>query len=261
MADNTEGPGDTGIPSGAPASAIHAQPHFRTFSVVGPVDSRKRVQPTTSTPFCCIAHLLAQFPDGFQDPGSGFLLPNGVIVTAGHCLRNPTHGGLAVNIRVSLARDGSTEPFGFDHVTTPHLRLSMIHQDVGAILLPAGTPRPNAWFGAWNVSNTALQGVAVASAGYPAVLPQGVVGTPGTMWWAGGNVYGLTGNAEFSHTVDTSAGQSGSPVWTVNGGNAWAVGIHIAAVGGINRAARITTALKNEMMIWINQNSPPPSHA
>jgi V8-like Glu-specific endopeptidase len=78
--------------------------------VIGP-DSRVRITPTTSAPYSSICRLSVSFPSGAEGFGSGVIIGNHWVITAGHVLYDPFEGGYA-NVVVQPAYDAGATPFG-----------------------------------------------------------------------------------------------------------------------------------------------------
>ena len=102
---------------------------------------------------------------------------------------------------------------------------------------------------------TSVNGIQVLSAGYPGDLP------PGTMWKGSGNVTVARNKLEILHTINTLGGQSGSPIWTMDNGQACLIGIHTGpghkaqAPDGSwryinNEAVLITPSVSNMISSW-----------
>lgn len=55
-----------------------------------------------------------------------------------------------------------------------------------------------------------------------------------------------------TYDIDTTGGQSGSPVWVLQDGNRYGVGIHTNGANSGNSATRISGAVFNNMPTWKN---------
>ena len=56
-----------------------------------------------------------------------------------------------------------------------------------------------------------------------------------------------------TYDIDTMGGQSGSPVWILQNGQRYGVGVHTNGASTGNSATRIDTAVYNRMLGWKNE--------
>lgn len=80
-------------------------------SVCG-IDERKKVIATTQLPYMAICKLYMKASNGLNYVGSGWLIQNNVLITAGHCVYNKSSGGWKESIIVIPGKSGLTEPYG-----------------------------------------------------------------------------------------------------------------------------------------------------
>ncbi len=184
-----------------------------TESVIGP-DGRTRVTPTTGYPARAVGQI-----EGFDDVTGGFtctgwLIDQNTVLTSGHCVH--PQGTASTNFAESLeffaGRNGPTDPQpGCDATNfftpTKWSVNESEYADWALIQLDCTVGDTVGWFGFFSVAGkTALRLSQARVQGYPGDKPDG------TQW-------GMTDRIEASQTrmvfydIDTSAGQSGSPVW------------------------------------------------
>ncbi|XP_013382635.1 uncharacterized protein LOC106153303 [Lingula anatina] len=230
-------------------------------NVIG-VDDRLRVSPTKSPPYRWVCYLHIQTANGKYFRGTGFfsnILGPGyrfVILTCGHNLYSRKHGGYMKSVTVIPARDGESAPFGQFTVSKDSFRVSQAYvekelpdDDYGAIFVKDSSIRATIpsdvgyGFGSEFLSDSEFRRRVVHVCGFPGDKPDS------TMWIGGGMVEGVSSRM-FGYTTDTTAGNSGSPVWTWNVYNWKVVGIHAYGGNRENSACRITRAMANEIKLW-----------
>ena len=228
-------------------------------SIIG-TDDRTRILETTLSPWRRICALEMEGSNGAGFIGTGWLAGPRTIVTAGHCVHHPDMGGWARTIRVAPGRNGNELPF--DQITAK--RFSSIDAwtgahdpdfDYGCIHLDADLGETTGWFAIAALSDAELARRRVNISGYP--------GTPGfgrEQWFHSNGVLRTTDRRVF-YDVDTTAGQSGAPVWIYLDGSddPLVVSIHAYGVGGTppslkieaNSAPRIIPEVAKLIEGWI----------
>lgn len=212
-------------------------------------DNRAKIGDTTEFPWSAIC---AIYIEGRTTSGraSGFFISPQCIITAGHVVYPDRHWLNAITI--VPGQNGSNAPFGKQRLVRDQslmlsapiewLRDGNSNFDYGAILLPDTFlyDRVRAYFDyTKDASPRELN-----NSGYPADK------SAGTQWFNGGSVE-RQDFYRFFYLIDTNAGQSGSPVWTLNGEARRAVGVH--AYGGCpNSAIRCSSAVALHWRAWIN---------
>jgi glutamyl endopeptidase len=217
-------------------------------------DERVRITPTTQNPWRWNCQLIITLQSGGKARGTGFLIGNGTVMTAGHCV-HPGKGGntkFYKQIEVIPGMDGSNRPYGtyFGYSSKNQLRSvvgwkddGLPTHDYGAIILDNGKPGKAIGYFGWAVyPDSTLNGMFVNTAGYPGDKPSG------TQWFMAGKITSVEAR-RLHYMIDTYAGQSGQAVYQLTGGNRYAVGIH--AYGNCpNKATRIVTAVSDNMKNW-----------
>lgn len=71
---------------------------------------------TTVLPASAVVQILATFPNGEVDQGTGTMVNQNTVLTAGHCVYKYSAGGFAKSIEVIAGRNGNAEPFSVAHM-------------------------------------------------------------------------------------------------------------------------------------------------
>ncbi|MCD0459975.1 trypsin-like serine peptidase [Roseiconus lacunae] len=213
--------------------------------IFGP-DDRKQVHETTRHPFSCLCALDILAPNNQKFVGTGWLIDSQTVVTAGHCVYMKKLGGWAKAIDVYPGRNGSRvyhraaakrliSVRGWTEKRSPP-------SDYAAIKLTepldeAGT------MGFGVMKEDKLRKFRFHVVGYPGDKPR-------TMW---GHVRKLKDVTEdqLIYETDTFGGNSGGPVFAVDGGKVWSVGIHNYGDISGNLATRITKPVYDNFMRWM----------
>ena len=171
-------------------------------------------------------------------------------MTAGHCVYLHNEGGWAKSITVMPGRNGSALPFGASTATsfrsvTGWTKGPNPDFDYGCIILPT-RDRLGARTGSFGfayMGDSSLKQKYLNLSGYPFDKPAG------TQWYHHCRVKKVTSRRVF-YNIDTVGGQSGSPVWYIQNGKRYAVGIHAYGATSGNSATRITKPVFNLMKTW-----------
>src|SRR5262249_41081092 len=159
--------------------------------------------------------------------GSGAIVDNFHVLTAGHCIYSAADGGFAKSIRVVPELNGSYQPYGYANMVYERTYTSFMNydrghpgttatniNDIGLLTLDRNIGRSTGWIGYGFDDNNArfAAGRIFNTAGYP-----GSHGYDGYhMYYSGGAIAGLSGDGlsfQFYESQITAwPGQSGSPV-------------------------------------------------
>jgi V8-like Glu-specific endopeptidase len=224
-------------------------------------------------PFSAIAHIVSEFgATAGREQGTGFLIEPGIALTAAHVLHSPTSGPAS---RIAFTLGCRVEGIAFG----PNPRYSMSidaarwripeawsegnfgeEVDYAAIFLPDG-------HGTEACGHLILDNVqaefldkranyettTLLVAGFPYDKPYG------SLWFARGTLRSV-GERVIRHLVDTTRGQSGSPLFAVGLERATGqkipivFGIHSrAGFGNFNIARRIDAGLLRDLKRWKSQ--------
>lgn len=206
-----------------------------------PVESQKVFQ----APYNRICSLSIARPGAPPMVGTGWLLNDRTVVTAGHCLHDPVYGP-AASVTAIPARDGDYAPFGWATATRWATAPGWV-----------GTWLPAADFGvAFFDTPFAVGGLAFAPAsdarlplldlilsGYPSY------GTADRQLYAKGRVNSVEADA-LGYFLDTTEGESGAPLLAPFGNTAFVIGIHTLGGYDENRGVRLTAPVCEILDAW-----------
>lgn len=215
-------------------------------------DDRIRVQATTSYPWRAICALRITAANGKRFIGTGWLVSARTVITAGHCVYMHNEGGWVRSVEVIAGLNDGSQPYG--RFTGTALRSvtgwtsgKKRQNDYGAIILPANA-RPGATVGTFGFatrSDSFLKAAALNLSGYP-----GDKG--GNQQWFMAQKTKSVSSRVITYNIDTMGGQSGSPVWILQNGARYAVGIHTNGSSSGNSATRIESNVFNNLLSWKN---------
>jgi V8-like Glu-specific endopeptidase len=229
----------------------------RPERVFGP-DDRQWV-PNKSYPYNTICSLLVNH-NGKESIGSGWLVHPRVILTCAHVLRNkltrqlPNHVDIWAG-RFHNSRLNASAGDLFNFVIHPAYSGKDVDEfDVGAILLSEPILAPNQIILLRSKSEAQLKSATLEIAGYPKFVREDQFDGEELFWAEGPASEVFPGR--FEYTIDTSPGQSGSPVLyyeaVAGGTKCFAVGIHSdGPENAANSAVRIRPDVINEVNRWI----------
>lgn len=223
------------------------------MEVIIGADNRVRINPTTSYPWRAICALKITAKNGARFIGTGWLVSPRTVITAGHCLYLHDAGGWAKSVEVIPAMNDASRPYGSFvgtslRSTTGWVNSRNRENDYGAIILPSNA-RPGdsvGYFGFAVRDNNFLMNAALNLSGYP-----GDKG--GNQQWFMAQRPKSVSSRVITYDIDTMGGQSGSPVWVLQNGNRYAVGIHTNGHSSGNSATRIESNVYNNILNWKNQ--------
>jgi len=261
--DNQDGTGDD-VGSERAAAEVFLDPYYASYHddrpasarnlpslevIIGP-DNRTRINPTTSYPWRAICALKIRSRTGKNYIGTGWFISPRTVMTAGHCVFLHDEGGWAQHIEVIPGRNDASSPYGsavsssFRSVTgwTSSRNRDF---DYGCIILPTNKRlgATTGFFGFANRNDATLLSKTLNLSGYP--------GDKGgnQQWFHALPPKSLTART-IVYNIDTFGGQSGSPVWYLESGNRYAVGVHTNGASSGNSATRIVTDVYNNMLSW-----------
>ena len=233
-------------------------PEMRSASaqeVIIGADNRVRVNPTTAYPWRAICALKITARNGQRYIGTGWLIGSRTVITAGHCVFMHDAGGWPASIEVIPALNDASRPYGsaissdFRSVTGWTSSRNRDY-DYGAIILPANKRLGDTvgYFGFATRNDATLQNAALNLSGYP-----GDKG--GNQQWFMAQRPSSVGSRVLTYQIDTYGGQSGAPVWILENGNRYGVGIHTNGAASGNSATRIVQDVYNNMVNWKAQGA------
>ncbi|MBL8484961.1 MAG: trypsin-like serine protease [Rhodocyclaceae bacterium] len=228
---------------------LRVEPLAQASGVIGD-DDRKSVPDPTAAPWRMVCHLIIQDDANQFHTGTGWLAGPSTIFTAGHNLLNHETGRHALRVWAVPGRNGNSAPNGqfegpaFD--VHPRWRDADVPDcDLGVVWLAQAIGHNLGWFGFSVQPDRVLQGLLVRCSGYPDD-PRRF----GTQWFAD-SAARVVAPQLLGYTLDTTTGQSGSPVFAQDGsGRATAVGVHVNGVTTENLAVRVTQGIFDQMTRW-----------
>ncbi len=230
--------------TGSPAAAAEAVPFDGLESIIGR-DERVRVNNTTLTPFRSICRLEVTFPNNKVYTGTAAFVGRRVLLSNAHVVYSKADGGWAKRIRVAPGRDGASEPYGAQFAIDARVPTEWIKKqgnrdfDISWIILPDATlyNRVGYFFGYETNTDARLKTMELNLSGYHG-------DKNGQQWRAFGGGNQKVSKSQFRHSLDTSKGASGSPVWRFESstGRRFLVAAHCAGLENqYNIATRMTT--------------------
>jgi V8-like Glu-specific endopeptidase len=206
--------------------------------VCGVYPDRNKVGTATILPYKAICKLYICWEPGDMEPGTGWLVHQDKLYTAGHCVRKRDYRKWAKSIVVVPAMAGLNEPYGRYQAialatTQGWIDSGTLRYDMGAIKLAAP------------VRSTDVLTPVVADpptgkvCGYPKEMSTGVF-----QYEQSGSL--TKENGQFKYEIDTSVGQSGSPLLM---DQTQAVGIHHSG-GCPNRASALYRQFIDDIARW-----------
>jgi len=226
-------------------------------------DDRHEVSATLAYPFRMICSLVMRWPGGFESAGTGFLIGQRTVITAGHCLLPRAGHPLPEEILVKPARAGQNEPFAgqfpnlFGERVSLHPRWSNGFDprfDVGALQLGRAIGETTGWFRVGVRGADELERHWAHVTGYPGdkvvSLASGET-LPAAAQYHHATPIETVHDARVYYPADTFGGQSGAPVYIIEAdGRATVVGVHAYGTGADDASGGL--AFENNSAAWID---------
>ena len=221
-------------------------------SIIGE-DDRIQITDTTVYPWRAIAYLELYQGGVFVSDCTGTFVGPDVLITAAHCLYDPIFGWTE-SIAVVPGKNGLLEPYGFEWalnwwVPDAWISTGGSNWDWGVIKLPTeALGNTVGWFTIAILTTGTLSRADFLPAivGYPGDMPQG------TMWGAAEDAFLAVHDFTLDYVIDTTPGQSGSAIFSVNT-DEWflgaVVGIHTGGVVSFNTGQRIDDVLLDDVLL------------
>lgn len=213
-------------------------------AIVGDTDSRYQITNTTSFPYSAIVSLDIVYSNGKTGSGTGFMIGENTVATAGHCVYSHDNGGWAKSISVTPGKNGSNKPFGTAYATTLNsvngwVQNNLIEYDYAVIELNTSIGNNSGWFGL-SGNDSSIKDSTVSIVGYAGDK------SSYTLWKDIGKI-SVDKTRMIGYPIDTYKGQSGSPVYWYNSTYGYqAAGIHTRAyTSELNRGVKITSSVFN----------------
>jgi glutamyl endopeptidase len=220
-------------------------------------DDRIQQERTDRYPWSAIASLQVFGPKGVTWSGTGFFVTPFLLLTAGHCVYGRANGvslGWAESIQIFPGRNGTSAPFGqLSHrrifSTKGWVNEARSDFDYGAIAVNPDELRGRSpgYLGLRLATNEELRRAPVTIAGYPG--DQGLVGG---LYYDVRSLEGLSPSF-LTYEADTTAGQSGGPIFRSQDEIHEVVGIHTTGGEVSNWGLRLNQDMWANIKMWIEE--------
>ena len=217
-------------------------------------------------PWRTVVKLYISASDGSNWVGSGAIIDNFHVLTAGHCAFLPDNGGWASTIEILPGMDTAdtpSDPYGHAWVTnmrsyTGWTVSESSEHDWAVLTLDRNIGMYTGWMGRITASSSSsIYTETMNVAGYPTDLSSG-----GRMYWDADAGDGATTNNHF-YWADTAGGMSGGPVWRYVSGNRYIMTVHAYGRGGAdsNYGTRLNSDKYDRIYTWLGSDSAPTDKA
>jgi len=181
------------------------------MDIIG-TDQRQRVTPTTDFPWRVVGKTYMQFPNNSYWVASGALVDPFHVLTAGHVVHSKSEGGWATEIEFVPGMDGNYAPFSSAWDVDVRAPSGWVNSqdenyDWALITLDRNVGEWIGWMGYAYEQPDYYPNRVLTLAGYPDDLDQGL-----GLYYASDVATHATDYLLF-YLIDSSAGQSGGPVW------------------------------------------------
>ena len=233
------------------------------IETIFPPDDRIKISPTVDFPWRTICKLYITFPDGNHFVGSGVIIGRNDNIsfhclTAGHCVYRREYGGWAKMIEIIPALDNDYTPFYSAwatklKATDGWVIDSLPEYDWGCITLDRQIGNFTGWMDRFTTNDLNWYQRIFHCAGYPIDLDFGLC-----QYYD--NDSGRVADENFHwYYMDASDGQSGMPIWAMDGNTRRIVSIHTRNDdgSGSNRGIRLNAEKYNQLNQWLHEDSPP----
>ncbi len=230
------------------------------LKTIFPPDDRTKVTDTTVYPWTTITKLYITAEDDTKWIGSGAIIDEFHVLTAGHNVYMHENGGWAKEIKVIPGKDDTYEPYGYAWSTYIQsypgwIDSEMVEHDWAVLTLDRNIGYSTGWMG--------IETVDYSDPIYTGELH--TAGYPGDLSW-GEEMYQTSGDGdsadEYNHYywLDAMSGQSGSPVWRLDGSDPYILSIFAYSYNNTNFpnfGTRINTNKFNSIITWLGEDTPP----
>jgi len=227
------------------------------FNIIG-TDERVRVSPTTDFPWRVVGKIFIRFPNNSNWVGSGALIDPFHVLTAGHVVYDADQGGWATQIEFVPGMDGNFAPFSsaWDvqlRAPSGWTESNDAEYDWGLITLDRNVGNILGWLGYAYEALDYYPNRRFNLAGYPAELAEGL-----GLYWAANYATRATENVLY-HVIDSTAGQSGAPIWRLDEvtNDRHIMAVHNRGGATENSGARINATRFESIETWKGEDPSP----
>lgn len=203
-------------------------------------DTRTIVNNTTDSPYYGIGRIVASYTDGTSQEGTGFLVSKNVMLTNGHMCMSPNNASIS-SMTIYFGQNGSYTPvtaYASSYYVCANYNYfgDDVQDDYAIVILSSNVGYTTGWFGLDYKNNSFFFNNTFTITGYPGEF------ATGTMYRSSGTIYDCS-TYVLEYFIDTSAGQSGAPIYQSN----VAYGIHSSGTASMNYGRRMT----QEVFDWL----------
>ena len=220
----------------------------------------------TIYPYRTIVKIYISAADGSNWVGSGAMIDDYHVLTAGHVAFLPDNGGWASQLEIVPGMDTSdnpSDPYGHAYATymrsyTGWTVSESSQHDWAVITLDRNVGSFTGWMGRMTAgSSSSIYTQVMNVAGYPADLSGG-----NRMYWDSDNGDGATSNNHF-YWADTAGGMSGGPTWRYVSGSRYILTVHAYGRDGLdsNFGTRLNNDKYDQIYTWLGADSAPTDKA
>jgi len=216
------------------------------FETVIGDDNRTQIHATSAYPFRMICSLTMYWEGGTETVGTGFLVGQRTLLTAGHCILPGKGSAYPIGIEIRPGRSGAHEPFS--HFGQLYAEKISLHRewsnrfdprfDIGALHLNKEIGEELGWFQVSARDPETLKRQWVHVTGYPGDKVTNLSAERGggqlhaAELWHHATPVETVHDGRVYYPADTFGGQSGSPVYTWDeDGQATVIGVHAYGIG------------------------------
>ena len=227
---------------------------YDMFKIIGSTDDRTPVSEYNryQFPYTSIGYIVTEWENKEPTRGTGVLIGDNIVLTAGHNIYDIENNKLALAVIFYPGRWSNTgsgmQPFGYatginyyyqefrENVDLSTTAVEAAGYDWGIIVLDRNIGNDVGYMGVnYYDDYLDLRNKNIRITGYPANINNNTNVVKYNQYEATGNIAGVTNDA-ISYTIDTSGGQSGSPVYELNN---CVIGIHNFAGNTVNYGKRV----------------------
>ena len=217
------------------------------------VDDRRIVSSTRSYPFAAVGSLEIEWSDGGVSSCSGALISPTHVLTAGHCVYDEEFDGYADFATFTPGQDGRFAPYGAAdskrmRVHPVYAKSQSYNHDYALITLDEPIGNETDFFGYASYAPTFYTSTRMVTAGYPGDRSGGT-----RMYVQSGKPKRVTAH-EVLTKFDTGRGQSGSPLYVLDEGTYYVVGVLSSSGNDYSYFTRLTSPRLDTLDKWMNKD-------